>query len=82
MIKKYKELIKFLEKSEFSFDKNLIKKHCIDWREDYLYPNLIIFPKSVEKLSKLVKICNRKNIKIVPQGGNTGLVGGSVPRKK
>ena len=55
MIKKYNELIKFLEKSEYSFDKNLIKKHCIDWREEFLgTSNLIIFPKSVEKLSKFV----------------------------
>ena len=30
---------------------------------------------------QIVKICNKKDIKIVPQGGNTGLVGGSVPRK-
>jgi len=82
MIKKYNELVKFLEKSEYSFDKNLIKKHCMDWREEFFgTSNLIIFPKSVDKLSKIVKICNKKNIKIVPQGGNTGLVGGSVPRK-
>ena len=56
--------------------------HCIDWREEFLgTSNLIIFPKSVHKLSRILKICNIKNIKIVPQGGNTGLVGGSVPRK-
>ena len=48
MIKRYNELVKFLEKSEYSFDKNLIKKHCIDWREEFLgTSNLIIFPKSV-----------------------------------
>ncbi len=82
MIKKYNELVKFLEKSEYSFDENLIKKHCTDWREEFFgTSNLIIFPKSVDKLSKIVKICNKKNIKIVPQGGNTGLVGGSIPRK-
>ena len=25
-----------------------------------------------------MKICNENNLKVVPQGGNTGLVGGSV----
>ena len=36
-------------------------------------------PRTTEEVSKIVKYCNEKKIGIVPQGGNTGLVGGSVP---
>ena len=36
-------------------------------------------PRTTEEVSKIVKHCNEKRIGIVPQGGNTGLVGGSVP---
>ncbi len=79
---KYSSLIKYLDKSEYSLDQDIIRSHCIDWRKKF-YGNseLIVFPKSVRKLSKIVKECSIRNIPIVPQGGNTGLVGGSVPRK-
>lgn len=30
-------------------------------------------------MSQILKYCNAKNIAVAPQGGNTGLVGGSVP---
>ncbi len=36
-------------------------------------------PKSTEEVSVLLKYCNDSNIAVCPQGGNTGLVGGSVP---
>ncbi len=82
MIENYKELVQNLDKSEFSFDQDIIGKFCVDWRGDFFGTSkLIVFPKTVDKLSKIVECCNKKSIPIVPQGGNTGLVGGSVPRK-
>lgn len=36
-------------------------------------------PKSNEEISAILKYCNQEKIAIVPQGGNTGLVGGSNP---
>ena len=36
-------------------------------------------PKSTTQISKILKYCNEEKIGVVPQGGNTGLVGGSVP---
>ncbi|MAI84514.1 MAG: hypothetical protein CMM91_06205 [Rickettsiales bacterium] len=82
ILKKYKSLISILEDNEYSIDKQIVSKYCIDWRKDYEGTSeIILFPKSVEKISKIVSICSKKKIPIVPQGGNTGLVGGSVPRK-
>lgn len=39
----------------------------------------VVKPKTTEEVSKIVKHCWEQRIGIVPQGGNTGLVGGSVP---
>jgi len=30
-------------------------------------------------VSKILSYCNDRRLAVVPQGGNTGLVGGSVP---
>lgn len=74
-------LLKMLEPNEFSSDKNIIENHCSDWRGIYKgKSNLIIFPKTVKKISDILKFCQKNKIPLVPQGGNTGLVGGSVPR--
>lgn len=39
----------------------------------------VLKPKSTAQVSEIVKWCSERRIGIVPQGGNTGLVGGSVP---
>lgn len=36
-------------------------------------------PKTTEEVSEILKYCNQRKIAVCPQGGNTGLVGGSVP---
>ena len=40
---------------------------------------LVALPKSTDEVSAVVKICAGAGVGIVPQGGNTGLVGGSIP---
>jgi len=39
----------------------------------------IVLPKTTQEVSKILRLANDTNTKIVPQGGNTGLVGGQVP---
>jgi len=39
-------------------------------------------PGSTDEVSALVALCADTNTKIVPQGGNTGLVGGQIPSEK
>ena len=36
-------------------------------------------PRTTEEVSQIVKYCNKRTLAVCPQGGNTGLVGGSVP---
>lgn len=36
-------------------------------------------PKTTKEVSAILKYCNMRKLAVCPQGGNTGLVGGSVP---
>ncbi|KAF1847890.1 uncharacterized protein K460DRAFT_277132 [Cucurbitaria berberidis CBS 394.84] len=51
-----------------------------DWMRKFRgHTKLVLRPSSTEEVSKILKYCNDKMLAVVPQGGNTGLVGGSVP---
>ena len=39
----------------------------------------VVRPATTEEVAKVVEICSRAGLAVVPQGGNTGLVGGGVP---
>lgn len=53
-----------------------------DWMGKYKgHSTTVLKPKTTHQVSEIVKWCNENRIGIVPQGGNTGLVGGSVPVK-
>jgi len=39
----------------------------------------MLTPRSTEDVQKVLKFCNSNNLGVLPQGGNTGLVGGSIP---
>jgi FAD/FMN-containing dehydrogenase len=52
-----------------------------DWRRTWTGTALAVaIPDSVEDVAKVVRWCAAHNVAIVPQGGNTGQSGGSVPR--
>src|SRR5437660_9520485 len=40
---------------------------------------LVVRPASTAEVAEVVRICADTGLPIVPQGGNTGLVGGGVP---
>lgn len=51
-----------------------------DWMGKYHgTSSTVLKPKSTKEVSEIVKYCWENRIGVVPQGGNTGLVGGSVP---
>lgn len=43
---------------------------------------LILFPRSTEQVSNIMKLAQKTRTAIVPQGGNTGLVGGQQPSEE
>ena len=38
-----------------------------------------VFPKTVFEVAEILALCNEQGVGVVPQGGNTGLVGGQTP---
>ena len=51
-----------------------------DWMRKYQgHTRLVLKPKSTSQVSQILKYCNDEMLAVVPQGGNTGLVGGSIP---
>ena len=57
-----------------------IEAYNKDWMNKYRgHAKLVLRPKSTDEVSKILKYCNEHKLAIVPQGGNSGLVGGSIP---
>ena len=51
-----------------------------EWRERYVGKTpLVLRPESKEEIAEILKLANEARIGVVPQGGNTGLVGGQIP---
>jgi FAD/FMN-containing dehydrogenase len=54
--------------------------YLVDWRKRYQGRAVaVVRPADAGQVAAVVKACARHGAGIVPQGGNTGLVGGSVP---
>ena len=59
------------------------KPYFTDWRRQYsAQAACVVRPGSTAEVAKVVAVCAREAIAVVPQGGNTGLSGGSVPTGK
>lgn len=51
-----------------------------DWRGRYHgQPRAVVLPGSTAEVAAVMQLCRDHNIAVVPQGGNTGLVGGATP---
>ncbi|MCY7389495.1 MAG: FAD-binding oxidoreductase [Burkholderiales bacterium] len=57
-----------------------IEPYVRDWRGNYLgKTSLVVRPANTGEVADVVKLCAETGVPIVPQGGNTGMVGGGVP---
>lgn len=66
--------------SSSSLPSSELDQYNNDWMGKYHgNSTTVLKPKTTQQVSEIMKWCNEKRIGIVPQGGNTGLVGGSVP---
>ena len=66
--------------SGFVEDVSDLAPYLTDWRGLYRGRTpLVLKPGSTEEAAGIVRLCAEGHVAIVPQGGNTGLVGGSVP---
>ncbi|KAK9113051.1 hypothetical protein Scep_020570 [Stephania cephalantha] len=61
-------------------DEDRLATANVDWMHKYKGSSkLLLRPTCTEEVSQILKYCNSRRLAVVPQGGNTGLVGGSVP---
>ncbi len=50
-----------------------------DWTGRFIgCPSLVVRPGSTIEVSQVMHLCSQHNVAVVPQGGNTGLVGGTL----
>lgn len=61
-------------------DPALTGSFTTDWTRRWGGPALaVVRPATTDEVAAVVALCARDGVPVIPQGGNTGLVGGSVP---
>jgi FAD/FMN-containing dehydrogenase len=61
-------------------DPDVTERYRCDWTNRYRAPEAVVVrPGTTAEVAAVVDLCRGRSVAIVPQGGNTGLVGGSVP---
>jgi FAD/FMN-containing dehydrogenase len=69
-----------LPPASWSRDPDEIAPHARDWRGRFIgSAPLLLKPASTAEVVRILDICHAHRIAVLPQGGNTGLVGGSTP---
>lgn len=64
----------------FSENPAEIAPHLEEWRTKYKgRSSLLLKPATTDQVAAILTICNETKTAIVPQGGNTGLVGAQIP---
>jgi len=54
--------------------------YCVDWSGRFAGSTpAVIRPGTTEEVAAVISLCSAAQVPVVPQGGNTGLVGGGVP---
>jgi FAD/FMN-containing dehydrogenase len=62
-------------------DPDLTEGYSVDWTRRWRgSAPAVVRPATTDQVAALVAAARRHGVALVPQGGNTGLVGGSVPR--
>lgn len=58
----------------------LVASYSTDWTGRFKGSTpLVLRPGTTEEVAQILRVASDANVALVPQGGNTGLVGGSVP---
>jgi FAD/FMN-containing dehydrogenase len=61
-------------------DRDVVATHVIDWTGRFRGATpAVVRPANVIEVAAVLRACDEHRVAVVPQGGNTGLVGGSVP---
>jgi FAD/FMN-containing dehydrogenase len=59
---------------------DVLEGYVTDWTRRYRgVASCAVMPGSAAEAAEVIRFCAHRGVPIIPQGGNTGLVGGSVP---
>jgi FAD/FMN-containing dehydrogenase len=62
-------------------DPDITVSYATDWTRRFIgEASVVVRPGSTDEVAAVLRACAEAGAPVVPQGGNTGLVGGSVPR--
>jgi FAD/FMN-containing dehydrogenase len=68
-------------RSRVLVDPDIVASYCVDWTGRFRgSAACVVRPGSADEVASVLAVCRSLGTAVVPQGGNTGLVGGSVPR--
>jgi len=74
------ELRKVVGPTNVLLEPDVMASYSIDWTGRFRgHPSAVVRPKDVAETAAVVVACREEGVALVPQGGNTGLVGGGVP---
>jgi FAD/FMN-containing dehydrogenase len=78
--KRLAELAEIVGPAHVVTDPQVLAGHLVERRGLYHGRALaMVRPGSMEEIARLLRHCNEMRLAVVPQGGNTGLVGGQIP---
>ena len=61
-------------------DADQVRGYCVDWTGRFAGSTpAVIRPGTTAEVAAVMSLCSSAQLAVVPQGGNTGLVGGGVP---
>ncbi|MCX7424677.1 MAG: FAD-binding protein [Planctomycetia bacterium] len=58
---------------------DLVAYECDGFTIEKHPPDAVVFPRSTDEVARIVKICNRLGVPVVPRGAGTSLAGGCLP---
>ncbi|MGO8839615.1 MAG: FAD-binding oxidoreductase [Methyloceanibacter sp.] len=73
-------LVRIVGEAQAIRDAHAMTPYLVEWRDRYFgKAALVLKPGTTNEVAAILKRANETRTSIVPQGGNTGLVGGQIP---
>jgi glycolate oxidase len=82
MVKKLsiEELKKAVGKGNVFTSREILRGYSYDGTTNWVHePDVVVFPRTPEEVSAVMRVANLEKIPVTPRGGGTNLSGGSVP---
>jgi FAD/FMN-containing dehydrogenase len=75
-----RRLVEIVGPAHVLADDDVTAGYRTDWTGRFVGPSAVVVrPASTDEVAAVVELCRARGTPLVPQGGNTGLVGGGVP---